>query len=65
MKIFFADKKGYHGMKCVEVGKTARWLERFIYCESALDQELKTAGWVPAPLDEVKKEKVIKNQSLS
>ena len=54
VKLFFADSRGYHGMKCLEIGKPAPWLQSFVYCESSLDSELKMEGWLPAiPLSDI------------
>lgn len=58
VKIFFEDTKAHHGMKCLEVGKTAAWLNKFIYCESSIDAELALRGWLAKlPLIKLKNKK--------
>jgi hypothetical protein len=60
LKIFFEDRLGYHGVKCLEIGKTGNWLKRFVYCESSIDERLRLEGLLPKlPLksDEPKKDK--------
>jgi len=46
VQIFFKANEGYHGFKLVEVGRKCEWLDRFRYCDSAIDDALKTVGVV-------------------
>ena len=46
IKIFVEDRAGYHGWKCVEIGRHSFHLESFVFTESTLHNELADRGWL-------------------
>lgn len=49
IKIFIEDTGGYHGWKCLEIGRHANHLDEFMYTGGTLDEELKLMGWLSKP----------------
>lgn len=46
IKIFVQDRAGYHGWKCIEIGRHSFNLDSFVFIESTLHNELADLGWL-------------------
>ena len=46
IKVFVEDRAGYHGWKCIEIGRHSFHLESFVFTESTLHDELADLGWL-------------------
>ena len=44
VQVFYKANEGYHGFKLFEIGRKSKWLEPFVECASAVDQDFLAAG---------------------
>lgn len=49
LQLFIEDRDGYHGWKCLEIGKHTNQVNPFVYGPSAMDNELVERGWLANP----------------
>lgn len=65
LKLFFEDKTGFFGLKCVEIGPRSVAIEPFVLAASSLDDELAESEWLVTTLVPTAKEKAVKKQALT
>lgn len=65
VKLFFEDKTGFFGLKCVEIGPRSVAMEPFVLAASGLDEELAVNEWLVTTLVPTAKEKAVKKQALT